>query len=61
MDLEIHYLQLGIVRLVAGVFVLVDLKVAVRFVSASSGLKKVQAGMDREKGGVVMRRSNGRR
>jgi hypothetical protein len=62
MDLEIHYLQLGIVKLlVAGVFVLVDLKVADRLLSASSSLKKVQLQMDREMEGVVMRRSIGRR
>jgi hypothetical protein len=59
MDLEIHYLRLGIVKLVAGVFVPVDLKVAVRFGCSSLNLtlKKDQAGTDRGSQDVVMRRS----
>jgi hypothetical protein len=62
MDLEIHYLQLGIVKLlVAGVFVLVDLTVADRLLSASSSLKMVRPQMDREMEGAVRHRSIGRR
>jgi hypothetical protein len=47
--------------LVADVFVLVDLKVAARLLSASSSLKMVHPRMDREREGAVRRRSIGRR